>query len=107
MKSQIGYLVFSIKNQNNGKQYFGICREDKYHAVRNRHYILLEKDLHPNKHLQYSFNFYGQDVFLFGIEFRLWEYERAEKLRTRCIERFNTTSGEWGYNHNGVDLLNG
>lgn len=102
------YIIFSITNRVNNKKYFAICREDKLGNVVARHNLLLDNELHPNKHLQHSYNFYATyPVFKFDIAIKGLSYELAKELLDELINHYDTINGNFGYNHIGVDLING
>ena len=68
--------IYAIINQVNGKIYYGssINLERRF----SRHKYFLNKNKHPNSHLQNAWNKYGENVFSFEI---LEELQR-EKLLT-------------------------
>ena len=57
--------IYAIVNLLNGKRYIGSAV--KLRARKNLHLHELRKDKHPNKHLQHSFNKYGEQFFKFII----------------------------------------
>jgi len=57
--------VYKIINKVNGKIYIGSAKRFKQRA--GEHLYSLKKNKHQNKHLQNSFNKYGEDVFLFEV----------------------------------------
>jgi len=57
--------VYKITNKVNGKIYIGSAKLFKVRA--NRHISSLKKNKHQNKHLQASFNKYGEGAFLFEV----------------------------------------
>ena len=102
------YKIFSITNRNNHKKYFGICKAENFRKVVNRYTLLLQNNLHPNKHLQNSFNkYWNSDLFEYSQEFRFMDYKEAEILLQDLIEKFRTDDGNYGYNYNGCDSLHG
>lgn len=86
--------IYSIMNKQNKKYYIGQS-VDIFHRF-SQHKCELNKNEHVNKHLQYSWNKYGQDNF----EFKIVEECQKEKLNER--ERYWITQYD-SYN-NGYNL---
>ena len=102
------YTIFSITNRNNHKRYFGICKLENYRKVVNRYKLLLDNNLHPNKHLQNSFNLYwNRDLFLYHRTGLYYDYSKAELILKELISKFNTDNGNFGYNYKGAESLHG
>src|SRR6267154_1608131 len=57
--------IYEIVNKVNGKKYYGSSSNIKKRF--STHISELNKNKHPNHHLQYSWNKYGKDNFCFNI----------------------------------------
>lgn len=55
--------VYQIVNKQSGKRYIGSSKDVLRRLQGHLNHLL--KDKHPNRHLQNSFNFYGQESFTF------------------------------------------
>ena len=100
------YTIFSLTNRNNHKRYFGICKLENYRKVVNRYNLLLENNLHPNKHLQNSYNCYwNRDLFEYSKEFTIYDYKGAEIHLNKFIDKYKTNDGNYGYNYKGCESL--
>ncbi len=64
----------------------------KYH-----HLGLLRKNIHPNNHLQKSWNKYGEDNFIFYI-LEICNDDELDELEIHYIDFYNTTNNNYGYN---------
>lgn len=88
--------IYAIKNTITGKVYIGsaINIGDRLHKHRGR----LRSNIHPNKHLQLSWNKYWEQSF----EFIILEYVEHLSLllhSEECwIERYKSYEKEFGYN---------
>lgn len=59
--------VYAIKNLVNGKFYIGKTVRDYNTRVLLGHFSMLKNNKHSNKHLQSSWNKYGQCAFIYGV----------------------------------------
>ena len=100
------YSILSIRNTVNNKMYFAVCRIDKFYRVIKRYKLLLEYNLHPNIHLQNSYNYYG-NTFEFEHQFRFYTYEKAELTRLALVKGLKSDNGKFGYNYIGSESING
>lgn len=87
--------IYSILNKSNGKVYVG--QAVKTNRRLSNHKSALRGNHHTNKHLQSSWNKYGEDAF----EFNVLEYCSEKSLD--CAEKwwihhFSATNREKGYN---------
>lgn len=57
--------IYQIKNIINGNTYFG--KTDNFSRRKNSHFKKLKLNIHFNRHLQKSFNVYGEENFVFSI----------------------------------------
>lgn len=95
-----------MDNTRNRKRYLAIVRLDKINKIIRRYELLLECNLHPNKHLQNSFNRYG-NVFNYTHSFKYYSYDNAKHALDEFITAFNTNNSNYGYNYVGDDSING
>jgi group I intron endonuclease len=88
--------IYGIKNIVNGKWYVGQTRDiddRKY-----RHFLHLKKKTHFNRHLQFSYNKYGEHCF----EFVILEEVPVEMLDIReinWISYYKSNQDDYGYNN--------
>lgn len=90
------YYIYSIFNQINYKQYIGKTKNIKRRY--NEHKKLLKKNKHFNSHLQYSWNKYGEDVFLFKIIDKNISEDLIDDFEKEYINFFNCQDESFGYN---------
>jgi group I intron endonuclease len=94
--------IYCFINTHNGKRYVG--QSINIDARHKRHLIDLNKNTHPNAHLQGAFNKYGSSCF----ELHILEECGADMLDMREIAWINYyhSYGEGGYNMNSGGLGN-
>ena len=94
--------IYCFINTHNGKRYVG--QSINIDVRHKRHLIDLNKNTHPNAHLQGVFNKYGSSCF----EFHILEECGADMLDMREIAWINYyhSFGEGGYNMNSGGLGN-
>lgn len=88
--------IYMIKNKINNKMYIGKSKNIEYRFY-NGHRKFLIKNNHANKHLQRSWNKYGEENFEFSI---------IEKCKEDCLNEreiywinyYNSSNMEYGYN---------
>lgn len=91
----MGCGIYMIKCEVDGKVYIGSSvnlRNRKY-----KHYWMLRKNKHDNKHLQHSFNKFGEDKFIFQI---LEECDLSNLIEREnyFIEIYNSNNSSYGFN---------
>lgn len=91
--------LYAIKNKQNKKIYIGKSSVD----IQNRlstHKSLLNRNKHYNKHLQKSWNKYGEENFSFEIILDCEGLTDKEILEEemKMISKFNSTNIAFGYN---------
>lgn len=59
--------IYQIKNLVNNKIYIGSTQKENSYARKSEHFSRLKSNTHNNKHLQSSFNKYGEENFLYEI----------------------------------------
>lgn len=85
--------IYSIINNQNQKRYIGQSVEIEERI--KRHFRELRKGIHHNKHLQSSFDKYGEDVFSFEI-LEECEEEELNSKEVQWIKQFDSYNS--GYN---------
>lgn len=99
-----GSGIYAILNKINEKRYVGSARDLK--ARRSRHFTLLRKGKHYNKHLQGAYDVYGEENFSFSV---LEYVENIEILLDReeyYIQKYNSNDREFGYNQREISDSN-
>jgi len=87
--------IYGWRNTENGKWYVG--QSVDVFTRKRRHLIRLKAKNHYNQHLQYSWDFYGEEVF----EFVILEYCSIEMLDVReraWIFYYRSNNPLFGYN---------
>ena len=87
--------IYYIKNNLNGKLYIGQSIEINKRF--NTHKHKLRNNIHPNAHLQSSFNKYGEDNFEFGL-LKATKEKYLNRLERLYIKKHNTANPKYGYN---------
>jgi len=95
--------IYCIENLINGKKYIGQASD--LYKRKNAHFLNLNNGVHPSKHLQFAFNKYGKDNFVFKVliyceSFELTKYEQFfvdiipnKLLYNKCLECVNSKKG--------------
>lgn len=89
--------IYSITNKINNKIYIG--SSTGHYRRKGQHYYMLRRNIHFNKHLQSSWNKYGEKAFRFKIIEYIQDLENLNKKEEYYIEKYNTTNPFKGYNH--------
>lgn len=87
--------IYMIKNHINNKVYIGKTN-DINRRLRDHRYTL-RHNKHPNRHLQYSWNKYGEDAFTFE-KLEYCEEELLNPLERLYIAKYNALDYNYGYN---------
>jgi len=90
----MGY-IYSIRNKTNGKQYIGSTTQPDKRKI--QHFSDLRRNRHYNKHLQYSFNKYGESSFDFEILEECVDEVLAESEK-KWIHCTSVTNPDFGFN---------
>lgn len=89
--------IYCIENKKNNKRYIGssVDIEDRF----RHHKSSLRHNRHSNKHLQASWEKYGEDSFeFFIIESEISDLYELEIREDFHIEKHSTTNEDFGYN---------
>ena len=87
--------IYKITNNINGKVYIGKSVElDKREYV---HFSRLKNNNHINKHLQSSYNKYGESAFTYSV-LLYCEEKDLNMFEIRAIKTFNAADNRYGYN---------
>lgn len=89
--------IYSITNIINEKKYIGSTMKS-FKSRLNHHIYKLRANAHHSQHLQYAWNKYGEDNFIFTIEFFCNDKNNIRALEKEYIHKYN--SYESGYNSN-------
>lgn len=92
-KSKIG--IYSITNTVTGKQYIGQTGQ-AFDRRYWHHRWKLREGTHDNKHLQRSWEKYGEEAFVFNVVYVANSRENLDKLEQKYINEFDTYKN--GYN---------
>lgn len=87
--------IYKIENLVDGKIYIGSSMD-----LQNReykHFWMLNKNIHDNKHLQNSYNKIGQDNFKFEV-IEECDYNLLIERENWYINQYNSNKQEFGYN---------
>lgn len=94
MKYEIG--VYKIVNLLNNKVYIG---SSLYLSNRKSgHFTKLQKNIHPNQHLQNAWNKYGKEVFRFEIIEYIEGKNKLLEKEQYYIDLFQAFNKKYGYN---------
>ena len=93
MDKQCG--IYCIENLINHKKYIGQSTNIKKRV--NKHKSCLRNNQHNNQHLQYAWNLYGEDNFIFYIIEECLESE-LDNREIYYIESLNLRDDKFGYN---------
>lgn len=89
--------IYSITNSMNGKKYIGSTAKS-FISRFTQHISKLRLNKHHCSHLQFAWNKYGEDIFIFAIEEVLDNVDNILDKEAEYIERYN--SYHTGYNVN-------
>ncbi len=89
--------LYKIENVSNSKCYYG---QTTGTAKRRKsdHFSALRRGVHWNRHLQDSWNKYGETKFTFTVISDSERDDCLDELETKLISVFNTTDNAFGYN---------
>lgn len=85
--------IYKILNTENNKIYIGKC--ENFIKRKKEHLKLLRKKKHFNIHLQYAFDKYGEDKFMFIL---IEECDDLNDKEVYYINEYNSLDKAYGYN---------
>lgn len=90
--------IYGIKNNKNNLYYVG--QTINLSTRKYRHFNDLKRGVHPNRHLQYSYNKYGQEVFSFEVLEEVKDYSIIKERENYWIDKigyYNIDKGRTGF----------
>lgn len=88
--------IYAIRNISDGKVYVGQTVKS-FNKRKNCHLSMLRRNKHDNRHLQNSFNKYGENVFKFEI-LELCDYNDSDEREIYWINQYDSCNRLYGYN---------
>lgn len=88
--------IYKITCLENNKVYIGQSKNTTKRLLEHRR--LLKSDNHYNKHLQKSWNKYGEDNFTFEIIVEVFLKSDLDKLEQFYIDKYKSLDNIYGYN---------
>lgn len=92
--------IYKIQNKINNKVYIGSA--SGHYRRKAQHYYMLRRNIHFNKHLQSSWNKYGESNFKFEILEFVDNYDLIILREEYYINLFNAANPFLGYNHRTI-----
>ena len=97
--------IYRIYSKINGKSYIGMASACKnknqkrkgFYVRYHTHISKLEQNIHHNKYLQYSYNKYGKDNFVFEI-LEFCKPDECSNNEIKYMELYKSMINENGYN---------
>lgn len=87
--------IYEILNIKNNKRYIGQSIHVRTRLLKHRR--ILKKNEHQSKHLQNSWNKYGEENFVFNV-IEYCEIEELDSKEDYYILKYNSNNREYGYN---------
>jgi group I intron endonuclease len=88
--------IYKISNIVNNKVYVG--QSKNIYKRWQEHYYELKNNRNKNQHLQYSFNKYGEENFIFDI-IEVCDIDSLDYLERHYIKLYNSIDRSFGYNN--------
>jgi group I intron endonuclease len=88
--------IYSITNKINGKRYIG--RSENIKRRWRGHKYDLKHNKHRSNHLQYSWNKYGEENFVFEKICEVWDENNLWKIEQTFIDLYKSYDKRFGYN---------
>jgi len=88
--------IYKITCLGNNKVYIGSSSDVKKRLSDHKNKLL--KNRHENKHLQNTFNIYGQDKFLFEIIDIVDKEEKLYEFENQFFSLYKSTNSNFGFN---------
>ena len=88
--------IYRIYNVINNKSYIGLSRNVNKRLI--KHFSYLRNNTHTNKHLQASFNIFGEHNFKFEILTKCFDIYDLSIKEKYYIELYKSNDSEYGYN---------
>jgi group I intron endonuclease len=89
--------IYSITNKINGKRYIG--RSENIKRRWGEHKYDLKHNKHRSNHLQYAWNKYGKENFIFEKICEVWDPENLVKIEQTFIDLYKSYDKRFGYNN--------
>ena len=89
--------IYIIENKINEKRYIGQTIQNPKKREW-QHFGKLRKDEHDNPHLQFAFNKYGEESFIFYVILECDSQEELNKKEKFFIQKYDTRDPLFGYN---------
>ena len=90
--------IYKITNMMNGKVYVGQTKQHKFSVRKHVHLFDLRRKKHGNRHLQFAFNKYGEEAFVFEIIKKIQNEENVTLYEQFFVNLYQSDNHKYGYN---------